>query len=104
MMKPKAMTLACASSWTSPLSLPFWLPGQSRGAGKVRLHGTLHTCYPEYGRLVLQGADQELTWVSYDERTEFLRVQPEELKLGDKLRVDGLLQAGRLQATAVKRV
>lgn len=98
----QAITLACASSWASPLSLPFWMPALTRRSSKVRLEGKLHAVHLEHLRLALQGEDGELAWVSFDENTRFYRVEPEKLQVGSRLRVDGLLQSGRLQATEIR--
>lgn len=102
-MTREALTIACASSWASPLSLPFWMPALTRRSAKVRFEGKLHSVHLEHQRLALQDAAGELVWVSYDESTRFYGLEdPEKLVAGQALRVDGVIQAGRIQASDIR--
>jgi hypothetical protein len=101
-MTREALTIACASSWASPLSLPFWMPALTRRSAKVRLEGKLHSLHLEHQRLAVQDSDGELVWVSYDEHTRFYQVEPEQLAPGNLLRVDGVLQSSRIQASDIR--
>jgi hypothetical protein len=103
-MTREALTIACASSWASPLSLPFWMPSLTRRSAKVRFEGKLHSVYLDQQRLALHDAEGELVWVSFDEATHFYSVHPEELAPGQLLRVDGVLQSSRIQASDIRRL
>jgi hypothetical protein len=100
-MAPQTLQAVYASSWASPLPLPFWLTSTAKRNSKVRLHGILDAIYLEHGRLVVQAGEDDLIWVFIDVDTRFVGVLPEALVVGQKLQIDGLLQANRLQATRV---
>lgn len=104
LMTREALTIVCASSWASPLSLPFWMPALTRRSAKVRFEGKLHSLYLDQQRLALQDAEGELVWVSYDDTTHFFGAQPEQLAPGQLLRVDGVLQSSRIQASDIRRL
>lgn len=101
-MAPQGLQTVYASSWASPIPLPFWLTSTSKRNSKVRLHGLLDAIYLEHGRLVVQAGEDDLIWVFVDSDTRFVSVTPEALAVGQKLQVDGVLQANRLQATRVR--
>lgn len=99
------LSTVCASSWASPLSLPFWLSAGKKAGSKVRLEGTLDALYLEHSRLVLQApSGDDLVWVMFDDSTRFVRIQPDQLRAGQKLQVDGWLQSGRLQASQIRKI
>jgi hypothetical protein len=100
-MAPKSLSTALASSWASDLPLPNWLTSAATaGKSKVRLVGVLDAMYLEHSRLVVAAGD-DLIWVLYDDKTRFQPHGPDQLKIGQKLQVDGVLQASRLQASRI---
>ena len=100
-MAPRGMNTALASSF-GPLPLPFWLTSTSKPNSKVRLHGVLDAIYLEHSRLVVQAGEDDLIWVFVDKDTRFVNVTPEQLVVGQKVQVDGVLQANRLGATRLR--
>lgn len=100
-MAPRLHTVY-ASSWASELPLPFWLTSKTRSNAKVRLQGVLDAIYLEHGRLVICAGENDLIWVFVEPATRYVDVTPETLAVGQKLQVDGVLQADWLQASRVK--
>ncbi len=99
-MAPKSITTVLASSWAADLPLPGWLASSATSKSKVRLVGVLDAMYLEHQRLVVAAKD-DLIWVLYDDKTRFQPQGPDQLKVGQKLQVDGVLQGSRLQATRI---
>lgn len=99
-MAPKSLITVLASSWASDLPLPGWLTTSAKSKSKVRLVGVLDAMYLEHSRLVVAAGD-DLIWILYDDKTRFQPHGPDRLKVGQKLQIDGVLQASRLQASRV---
>jgi len=95
-----------ASGWSVPLPLPFWLASKSKGKdnAKVRVNGLLDALYLDHNRLVLKVGEDDLIWVYLDKHTRYVAVTPEELKVGQHLQIDGLLQSDRLQASCLRLI